>query len=136
MFGLHFIDEFCLILLKGKGKITTYWLLGEKTPCVSNNMSTAVAATTTNNIITTTETAPAYSVSFSALPVPTSRTGSASSIVSSPKSNKTNSRGNNVAPPASSKLNSVTSANNSNSVVHSPRPNATTPLLSKDISST
>ncbi|XP_021915452.1 atrial natriuretic peptide receptor 1-like isoform X4 [Zootermopsis nevadensis] len=111
--------------MKGKGKVTTYWLLGEKTPCLSNAVGAAGVANAASSVVAASDAAPApapaYSVSFSALPVLSSRTGSASS----PKSNKSNSRGNNTAPAAAHKLNSV---------VHTPRPNAATPLLSKDIS--
>lgn len=76
--------------MKGKGKVTTYWLLGEKKPCVTNNASTTVAVTTANNkvcvnntqpaAISTTEAAPVYSVSFSTHPAVSSRNGGAAAV--------------------------------------------------------
>lgn len=75
--------------MKGKGKVTTYWLLGEKKPCVTN-VSTTIAVTAANNkvcinntqpaIFTTTEAAPVYSVSFSTPPVVSSRNGGAAAV--------------------------------------------------------
>lgn len=142
----------CFSFFKGKGKVTTYWLLGEKKPCVSNNASTSVAVTTANNkvcvnntqpsIITTTEAAPVYSVSFSTLPVVSSRNGGAavgtkmapvtpqkiSSIkgtspssvtqttqANSPKASKGANRSPVVTSSVSSKMNNVTSATPSRS---------------------
>jgi len=76
--------------MKGKGKVTTYWLLGEKKACVTNNVSTTVTVTTANNKVcvnntqpsffTTTEAAPVYSVSFSTPPVVSSRNGGATAV--------------------------------------------------------
>lgn len=83
--------RFCFVLFKGKGKVTTYWLLGEKKPAVANVASTAVAMTTANNkncvnssppaVIATTEAAPIYSVSFSSLPVACSRSNGAAAAI-------------------------------------------------------
>ncbi|PNF41806.1 hypothetical protein B7P43_G02602 [Cryptotermes secundus] len=76
--------------MKGKGKVTTYWLIGEK-PDVANVSSTAVAMTTANSkncvsssppaVIATAEAAPVYSVSFSSLPVTGSRSNGAAAAI-------------------------------------------------------
>lgn len=76
--------------MKGKGKVTTYWLLGEKKPCATNNASTTAAVTTAHNkvcanntqpaIFTSSEAAPVYSVSFSTPPLVNSRNGGASAV--------------------------------------------------------
>ncbi|XP_069679503.1 atrial natriuretic peptide receptor 1-like isoform X3 [Periplaneta americana] len=82
--------------MKGKGKVTTYWLLGEKKQPTTVS-STTVAVTTASNssinppavMITTTESTPVYSVSFSTPPVTTSKNNNVAPTTCIP-STKTN----------------------------------------------